>query len=230
METVLIVDDEKNYPPILSAILEEEGFETLTANSGLEALSIVIGSDIDLVLTDMKMPSMDGIELLEKIKETHPDLPVIMMTAHGTVDKAVEAMQKGAYTYILKPFDNDRLVLYVKKAIAMYQVVKENRMLKDAVLSQYKFGNIIGKSKSMRDVFETIKKVAPTQATVLIEGESGTGKELVAKAIHFNSPRNDKPFIAVNCSAFVDTLLESELFGHEKGSFTGASAMKKRSI
>ena len=217
----------KNYPPILSAILEEEGYETLTANSGQEALSILIGSDIDLVLTDMKMPSMDGIELLEKIKKRHPDLPVIMMTAHGTVDKAVEAMQKGAYTYILKPFENDRLVLYVKKASSMYQVVKENRMLKDAVVSQYQYGNIIGKSKPMKGVFETIKKVAPTQATVLIEGESGTGKELVSKAIHFNSPRCDKPFVAVNCSAFVDTLLESELFGHEKGAFTGAGSMKK---
>ncbi len=227
MKTVLIVDDEKNYPPILSAVLEEEGYETLTANSGVEALSIIKGSDIDLVLTDMKMPSMDGIELLERIKADLPDLPVIMMTAHGTVDKAVEAMQKGAYTYILKPFENDRLVIYVEKAISMYQVVKENRMLRDAVSSQYQFANIIGKSKPMKDVFETIRKVAPTPATVLIEGESGTGKELVAKAIHFNSPRHDKPFIAVNCSAFVDTLLESELFGHEKGAFTGAAAMKK---
>jgi two-component system, NtrC family, response regulator len=227
MQTVLIVDDEKNYPPILSAVLEEEGYETLTANSGMEALSIIKGSDIDLVLTDMKMPFMDGIELLERIKADLPDLPVIMMTAHGTVDKAVEAMQKGANTYILKPFENDRLVLYVEKAISMYQVVKENRMLRDAVSSQYQFANIIGKSKPMKDVFETIRKVAPTPATVLIEGESGTGKELVAKAIHFNSPRHDKPFVAVNCSAFVDTLLESELFGHEKGSFTGAAAMKK---
>lgn len=227
METILIVDDEKNYPPILSAVLEEEGYETLTANSGKEALSTIIGSDIDLVLTDMKMPGMDGIELLEKIKESLPDLPVIMMTAHGTVDKAVEAMQKGAYTYILKPFENDRLVLFAKKAISTYQVVKENRMLRDAVSSQYQFANIVGKSKPMKDIFETVKKVAPTQATVLIQGESGTGKELVAKAIHFNSPRHDKPFVPVNCSAFVDTLLESELFGHEKGAFTGASAMKK---
>jgi len=227
METILIVDDEKNYPPILSAVLEEDGYETLTANSGHEALNILKGSDVDLVLTDMKMPIMDGIELLEKIKSDYPDLPVIMMTAHGSVDKAVEAMQKGAYTYILKPFDNDRLVLYSNKAISMYRVVKENWLLRNAVESQYKFGNIIGKSKAMKDVFETIQKVARTSATVLIEGESGTGKELVAKAIHFNSPRHDKPFITVNCSAFVDTLLESELFGHEKGAFTGAASMKK---
>ncbi|MFO7964090.1 MAG: sigma-54 dependent transcriptional regulator [Desulfobacterales bacterium] len=227
METILIVDDEKNYPPILSAVLEEEGYETLTANSGPEALMRLSDSDIDLVLTDMKMPGMDGMELLEKIKAGDSDLPVVMMTAYGTVDKAVEAMQKGAYTYILKPFDNDRLVIFIEKAIGMYRVIKENRQLRNAVESQYKFDNIIGKTKVMQDVFRTIQKVAPTSATVLIEGESGTGKELVAKSIHFNSPRHDKPFVAVNCSAFVETLLESELFGHEKGAFTGAASMKK---
>jgi two-component system, NtrC family, response regulator len=182
---------------------------------------------VDLVLTDMKMPSMDGIELLEKIKRIDLDLPVIMMTAYGTVEKAVEAMQKGAYNYILKPFDNDSLVLYVKKAVAMYRVIKENRRLRDAVTSQYRFGNIIGKSKPMQNVFETIRKVAPATANVLIEGESGTGKELVAKSIHFNSYRKDKAFVAVNCSALSETLLESELFGHEKGAFTGAVSMKK---
>jgi len=227
METVLIVDDEKNYPPILSAVLEEEGFETLTANSGREALKILKHSDVDLVLTDMKMPVMDGIKLFERIKEIDSDLPVIMMTAHGTVDKAVEAMQKGAYSYILKPFENERMTLYVNQALAMYRVIKENRHLRSAVESRYSFDNIIGKSKMMQDVFETIQKVAPTTATVLIEGDSGTGKELVAKSIHFNSPRRDRPFIAVNCSALAETLLESELFGHEKGAFTGAVAMKK---
>jgi len=227
METVLIVDDEKNYPHILSAVLEEEGFEAFTAHSGHEALEILENADVDLVLTDMKMPAMDGIELLERIKAKELDIPVIMMTAHGTVDKAVEAMQKGAYTYILKPFDNERLVIYVNKAIAMYRVVKENRQLRNAVALQYSFGNIIGKSKEMQDVFETIRKVAPTNATVLIEGESGTGKELVAKSIHFNSTRRDKSFVAVNCSALAETLLESELFGHEKGAFTGAVAVKK---
>ncbi|MFC1516015.1 sigma-54-dependent transcriptional regulator [Thermodesulfobacteriota bacterium] len=227
METVLIVDDEKNYPLILGAVLEEEGFETLIANSGHDALDILKNADVDLVLTDMKMPVMDGIQLLEKIKEIEPDLPVIMMTAHGTVDKAVEAMQKGAYSYILKPFDNERMILYVNKAIAMYRVIKENRRLRSAVESQFSFGNIIGKSKKMHDVFETIRKVAPTSVTVLIEGESGTGKELVAKSIHFNSPRRHQPFVAVNCSALAETLLESELFGHEKGAFTGAGSMKK---
>jgi len=227
METILIVDDEKNYPPILSAILKEEGFETLTAFTGEEALEILKDSDVDLVLTDMKMPFMDGIELLERIKDQDPDLPVIMMTAHGTVEKAVEAMQKGAYNYIMKPFDNERLIIYVNKATAMYRVIKENRQLRSVVESKYSFGNIIGKSKNMRDIYELIQKVAPATATVLIEGESGTGKELVAKSIHFNGPRRDKPFIAVSCSALAESLLESELFGHEKGSFTGAVSMKK---
>jgi two-component system NtrC family response regulator len=227
METILVVDDEKNYLLVLSEILQDEGYEVLTAQGGHEALDIQKSSDLDLILTDMKMPGMDGIELLENIKALDPDLPVIMMTAHGTVDKAVEAMQKGAYSYILKPFDNERLTIYVKKAVSLYQVVKDNRLLRETVESQYRFGNFIGKSKAIRDVFETIRKVAPSNATVLIEGESGTGKELVAKSIHFNSSRRDKPFIAVNCSALAENLLESELFGHEKGAFTGAVARKK---
>jgi len=227
METILIVDDEKNYPPVLSAVLEDEGFETLTAYSGREALEILDDSDVDLVLTDMKMPRMDGIELLERIKKKDTELPVIVMTAHGTIEKAVEAMQKGAYSYLLKPFDNEQLILYVNKANAMFRVVKENRHLRNAVETRYSFGNIIGKSKPMLEVFEMIRKVAPTHATVLIEGESGTGKELVAKSIHFNSLRKKKPFVAVSCSALAETLLESELFGHERGAFTGAVAAKK---
>ena len=227
MDTVLIVDDEKNYPPIIAAVLQEEGYETLTANSGPEALEILKHSDVDLILTDYKMPKMDGIELLERVKTEDTDLPVIMMTAHGTVEKAVEAMQKGAYSYLLKPFDNDRLVLYANKANDMFRLIKENRQLRTAVASQYQFDNIIGKSKPMQDVFDKISKVAPTTATVLIQGESGTGKELAAKSIHFNSPRSNKPFVAVNCSALAENLLESELFGHEKGAFTGAVFMKK---
>jgi two-component system NtrC family response regulator len=227
MDTILIVDDERNYPLILSAVLEEEGYETLTANSGAEALDTLAESDVDLVLTDMKMPQMDGIELLERIKMRNTDLPVIMMTAHGTVEKAVEAMQKGAYNYILKPFDNDRLVLYTTKALDMYRVVKENRHLRTAIANQYSFGNIIGKSPKMSEVFDIIRKVSKATATVLIEGGSGTGKELVAKSIHYNSPRRDRAFIPVNCAALAETLLESELFGHEKGAFTGAAANKK---
>ena len=227
MDTILIVDDEKNYPLILSAVLQEEGYETLSANSGHEALAVLTESDVDLVLTDMKMPKMDGIELLQRIKQNDPELPVIMMTAYGTVEKAVEAMQKGAYNYILKPFDNEQLILYVDKAVAMYRVVKENRQLRSAVASRYGFGNLIGKSKPMQDIFDTIRKVAPASATVLIEGASGTGKELVAKALHFNSSRRERPFVAVNCSALAESLLESELFGHEKGAFTGAVSMRK---
>ncbi len=227
METVLIVDDEKNYPLILSAVLQEEGYEVLTANSGPDALDILHHSDVDLVLTDMKMPGMDGIELMENVKRFNPLIPVIMMTAYGTVEKAVEAMQKGAYNYILKPFDNDNLVIFVRKAIDMYHVVQENRRLRAVVENQFQFGNIIGKSKRMLELYDLIQKMAPSSATVLIEGESGTGKELVARSIHFNGQRKNMPFIAVNCSALSEHLLESELFGHEKGAFTGAVAMKK---
>jgi two-component system NtrC family response regulator len=227
METVLIVDDEKNYPLVLSAVLGEEGFETLTANSGPAALEILENSDVDLVLTDMKMPGMDGIELLERIKARDPDLPVIMMTAHGTVERAVEAMQKGAYHYLTKPFDNTRLVLYAHKASGVFRVVKENRRLREAFDRQYGLGNLVGKSRAMQEVFDLVRKVAPTTATTLIEGESGTGKELVARSIHVGSPRRELPFVAVNCSALAESLLESELFGHEKGAFTGAVTMRK---
>jgi len=227
METILIVDDEKNYPPIIAAVLEGEGYDTLTANSGHQAMEILRNSDVDLILADLKMPIMNGIELLEEIKIIDPDLPVIMMTAHGTVEKAVEAMQKGAYNFIQKPFENEQLVIFVKKAVAMFNLIKENRNLLSTFRRQYRFGNIIGKSQPMQTVFELIRKVAPSGASVLIEGESGTGKELVAKSIHFNSPRNEKPFIAVNCAALAETLLESELFGHEKGAFTGAASTRK---
>jgi len=227
METLLIVDDEKNYTAVLSAVLEEEGFEALTANSGAEALQLCEKEEVSLVITDMKMPVMDGLELLEKIKQRQPDLPVIIMTAHGTVDKAVEAMQKGAYTFILKPFDNERLVMYAHKAMELQRLVRDNRRLQSEVESQYSFDNIIGKSQPMQNVFATIRKVGPTSATVLIEGESGTGKELVAKSIHFNSPRRNRSIVTVNCAALAENLLESELFGHEKGAFTGAIARKK---
>lgn len=227
METILVVDDEKNFRRILEALFIEEGYEVLTAENGQDALDVFRQSDVDLILTDMKMPVMDGMHLLEAVKQIDPQLPVIMMTAHGTVDKAVEAMQKGAYTYVLKPFDNEQLLLFAGKAVATFQVVRENRRLRQDLADTYSFDNIIGKSKAMQDMFAVIGKVAPSSATVLIEGESGTGKELVARAIHYNSPRRDKPFIAVNCSALSESLLESELFGHEKGAFTGAVSTRK---
>ncbi|MDY6987097.1 MAG: sigma-54 dependent transcriptional regulator [Thermodesulfobacteriota bacterium] len=227
METILVVDDEKNYLVVLSAFLTEEGYETLTAEEGQQALEILEGADIDLVLTDMKMPSMDGIELLRRIKEKSHDLPVVVMTAYGTVEKAVEAMQRGAFNFIQKPFQNETLKQIVDNAVATYRVVKENRRLVRALEERYRFDNIVGKSKPLQDVFDVVQKVAHTKATVLITGESGTGKELIAKAIHFNSPRRDKPFVAVSCAALSETLLESELFGHEKGAFTGAIAVKK---
>jgi len=227
METILIVDDEKNYLVVLSAFLSGEGYETLTADTAERALEIVETTDLDLVLTDMKMPTMDGIELLRRIKERDPDLPVVMMTAYGTVEKAVEAMQLGAFNFILKPFQNETLKQIIEKAASTYRVLKENQRLVEALENRYRFDSIIGKSKSMQAVFDMIKKIAHTKATVLITGESGTGKELIAKAIHFNSLRRNKPFVAVSCAALTETLLESELFGHEKGAFTGAIAMKK---
>ena len=227
MESILVVDDEKNYTAVLSAVLEEDGFETFMANSGAQALEVLGREEISLVISDMKMPAMDGLTLLEKIKKRIPDMPVIIMTAHGTVDKAVEAMQKGAYTFILKPFDNERLVMYAHKALELHRLVKDNQRLQHEVEFQYRFDNIIGKSPLMQNVFKTISKVGPTSATVLILGESGTGKELVAKSIHFNSPRRNKAIVAVNCAALAENLLESELFGHEKGAFTGAVARKK---
>jgi len=227
MENILIVDDEKNYTMIIGEILQEEGYTSITASSGMEALDILNNEIIDLVLTDVKMPGMSGIQLLEKIKELNPDIPVIIMTAYGSVEKAVDAMHRGAYTFILKPFENQALIAHISKALSVYEIVQENSRLKDAISSRYSFDNIIGKSRPMQEIYEIIKKVAPSNASVLIEGESGTGKELVAKSLHYNSPRKNKPLIAVNCSAFAETLLESELFGHEKGAFTGASALKK---
>lgn len=227
METILIVDDEKNYLVVLSAFLSGEGYETVTADKAQRALEIVETTDLDLVLTDMKMPSMDGIELLRRIKEKNPELPVVMMTAYGTVEKAVEAMQLGAFNFVLKPFQNEALIQIIRKAVSTYRVLKENRRLVEALESRYRFDNIIGKSKSMLAVFDIIQKVADTKATVLITGESGSGKELIAKAIHFNSPRRNNPFVAVSCAALSETLLESELFGHERGAFTGAAAMRK---
>ena len=227
METILIVDDEKNYLVVLEALLGPEGYETITADSGRNALRLIRGSDLDLVITDMKMPGMSGMELLEESKQTKPELPVIMMTAYGTIELAVEAMKKQAYDYITKPFQNEELKLTIKKALENSWLIKENRRLSEALSDRYRYGNIIGKSKPMLEIYDMIGKVAQSRASILITGPSGTGKELVAKAIHYDSPRKDRSFISINCGALTETLLESELFGHEKGAFTGAIAMKK---
>ena len=227
METILIVDDEKNYLVVLEALLGPEGYEIITTDNARDALRLVRESDLDLVITDIKMPGMNGMVLLEECKKVKPELPVIMMTAYGTIEMAVEAMKNQAYDYITKPFQNEQLKLTVKKALDNYRLIKQNKLLSEALSDRFKFGNIIGKSKPMIEIFDSISKLAQSRASVLITGPSGTGKELIAKAIHYNSPRKDRPFISVNCGALTETLLESELFGHEKGAFTGAVAMKK---
>ncbi len=227
MHTILIVDDEPNYQIVLSELLRDEGYEVFTADSGLTGIPIVRETDLDLVVSDMKMPGMDGIEFLAKIKEYHKELPVILITAFAEVEKAVEAMRLGAFTYLAKPFSNEQLLAAIRKAIEHYGLIREIKRLRDEAIPKSGFGGMIGKSPSMRAVYQLIEKVAPTQSSVLVTGESGTGKELVARAIHNLSPRKEAPFISVNCAALSEHLLESELFGHEKGSFTDAIAMRK---
>jgi len=227
MNTILVVDDEKNYLLVMDALLAEAGYEVLTAESAAAALDVIRKTDLDLVITDMKMPRMSGIELLTESKRLYPELPVILMTAFGTVEKAVEAMKKGAFDYITKPFKNEEILLTVAKALELRRLLLENRELRGELRERYHFENIVGHSKAMQDIFALVEKVAATRATVLISGESGTGKELIARAIHYRSPRSAGPFISVNCGALTETLLESELFGHEKGAFTHAVAMRK---
>ncbi len=227
MNSILIVDDEPNYLVILSELLRDEGFEIFTAPGGAKGLALVRDVDLDLVITDMQMPGMDGLQLLQAIKKINSDLPVVMITAFAEVDKAVVAMQAGAFNYLAKPFSNDELIVTIHKAVQHYSLIRENIRLRKEILTRTGFAGMVGKNARMVQVYELIEKVAPTPASVLITGESGTGKELVAKAIHVNSPRLDKPFITVNCAALAETLLESELFGHEKGAFTGAVVMRK---
>jgi two-component system NtrC family response regulator len=227
MDTILVVDDEINYLTVMEALLGEAGYEVLTAPSAPEALKTMSGADLDLLLTDMKMPKMSGIELLEKSHQLYPDLPVIIMTAFGTVEKAVEAMKKGAFDYILKPFKNEEILVTIAKALEHRRLLRQNLMLSQELEKKYGFPNIVGDSKVMQEILALVKRVAPSRATVLVTGESGTGKELIARALHQVSTRAAKTFISVNCAALTETLLESELFGHERGAFTHAVAMRK---
>ena len=222
MNRILVVDDEKSMRDFLSIMLKKEGYEVVTAENGGDALKTVQGEIFDLVISDVKMPELDGIDVLKAVKEVSPETVVIMITAFATTETAVEAMKLGAYDYIIKPFKVDELKLIIKKALEKHSLRKENILLRREIESRVGFENFIGKSEPMQRIFALIKQVADTKSTVLITGESGTGKELVAKALHFNSARKECPFVTVNCGALPETLLESELFGSMKGAFTGA--------
>jgi two-component system response regulator AtoC len=225
---ILIVDDDVSIREIIQKNLSQTGgFNVEAAQNGLEAIEKIEKEVFDLVLTDLKMPEMDGLELLKNIKGTRPEVMVILMTAFGSIETAVEAMKMGADDYITKPFNIDHLLLRISKVQKESLLLKENRLLRMEVRKKFEFNNIIGKSKKMQEIFSLIEKVAPGNSTVIIYGGSGTGKELVAKAIHYHSPRADKPFIPFNCGAIPETLVESELFGHTKGAFTGAIQAKR---
>ncbi|WP_455382808.1 sigma-54-dependent transcriptional regulator [Salinispira pacifica] len=224
---VLVVDDEKNIREGLGRALELDGHNVLLAADGEEALSYVNDEDVDLVIADLKMPRLSGEELLRSVAGSHPTVPVIILTGHGTIETAVRAMRDGAYDFLTKPVNLDRLSLLVKRALQTRELVLQHRALQDELSKQRQFRNIIGKSSAMRRIFEVVQQVAPTKASVLITGESGVGKELIADAIHNLSQRGEKPFIKVHCAALSESLLESELFGHEKGAFTGAIARKR---
>jgi DNA-binding NtrC family response regulator len=221
---ILVVDDEPSMRTTLSILLKREGYQVSLAESGAEALPMLAPGEYDMILTDLKMEGMDGIELLRHIKAVDPQAEVLIFTAYGTIASAVEAMKLGAYDYIGKPFDEEELLLKVARALERKALVKEVQYLRQELQGQ---GRIIAASREMRAVLAKIDQVAPTDATVLIEGESGTGKELVARAIHRKSGRSDRLFIPINCSTFPETLLESELFGYEKGAFTGADKGRK---
>jgi len=224
---ILIVDDEEHIRKILTIMLSKKGYQTETAASGREALELAGQKPFDVVITDLRMPGMDGLELLRRLKELDADLTIIIITAFSTVETAIEAMKQGAYDYISKPFREDEILIVLEKALERLEILAENRQLRAEVQGKYDFSNFLGRSASMQRVFEIITKVAETKTTVLITGGSGTGKELAAKSIHFNSPRRQKAFVAINCGAIPGSLLESELFGYVKGAFTGADRVKK---
>jgi DNA-binding NtrC family response regulator len=224
---VLIVDDDEKMQNLLQKVLVRSGYSVSLAGNGEEAMERFEGCQFDIVLSDIRMPAMDGMALLKEIREKCPDTTVIMMTAFGTVDSAVEAMKEGAYDYISKPFKMDEVLIVLSRVVEEKRLRRELVSMREELAGRYSFDNIIGKSKPMQEVFDLIRRVAPTSATVLIRGKSGTGKELVARSLHFNSPRKDGAFVPVNCSAIPEDLLESELFGHVKGAFTGATADKQ---
>jgi two-component system response regulator AtoC len=224
---ILIVDDEENFRHMLSVILVKEGYEVETASNGEEGLQKARTSPFDQILCDIRMPRMDGLEFLKEIQKTAVEVTIIVMSAYGTVDIAIEAMKLGAYDYISKPFKPDEIILTLRKAEEREQLRRENQLLRREVAKEYSFENIVSKNEKMQKLFDVIKKVAQYKSTVLISGESGTGKELVARALHYNSERSQNPFIPVNCGAIPENLLESELFGHAKGAFTDAIRTKK---
>jgi two-component system response regulator AtoC len=224
---ILIIDDEENFRHMLSVILKKENYDVETASNGEEGLKKITLSPFDQILCDIRMPKMDGMEFLSKAQKMGVDATVIMMSAYGTIDTAIEAMKMGAYDYISKPFKPDEIILTLKKAEERERLRKENELLRKEVQKEYSFKNIVSKNEKMLNIFEVIKKVAPYKSTILITGESGTGKELIAKALHYSSDRSQRPFIPVNCGAIPENLLESELFGHVKGAFTDAIRTKK---
>lgn len=224
---ILVVDDEKDINDSLSFILEKEGYLVEQAENGKVAYDKILSSYYDLVITDIEMPMMKGTELLEKISAITPQTLVIMITAYGSLETTIKALRNGAQDYILKPIEFDEILIKIKRLFDMKNLISENQLLRKEVQRNYDFSELVGKSLAMNKVFEMIQTVAETESTVLITGNSGTGKELVARAIHFNSKRKNKPFVAVNCGAISENLIESELFGHKRGAFTGAISDKE---
>ena len=225
--SILITDDEQSQRDILSGYLKKKGFKVFSAASGKEAIKIVNENAVDIILSDYKMPELTGLELITKIKEINPEISFVIITAYGTVETAVDAMKQGAFDYISKPVNLDELDLLIDKIIENKNLKTENKLLKELLVEKNKLSSIISQSSKMDEVLSVASRAAQSKATVLITGENGTGKEVLAKAIHFASPRKDKPFITVNIPALSENLLESELFGHEKGAFTGADKLKK---
>ncbi len=224
---ILVVDDERSMRELLAIVLKREGYEVLLADNGRMAVEVLRRQPIDLVISDIKMPDMSGVEVLRAAKQVDHDVPVVMITAFASTETAVEAMRLGACDYLSKPFDVDELKLKVREKLEGRRLKQENLLLKRALGTAHEFSSIVGRSEPMQAVFRLIETIARTSSTVLITGESGTGKDMVARAIHFNSLRRDRPFVALNCGAVPETLLESELFGHMRGAFTGADSNKK---